>query len=128
MQTKDNPADLINVALEELVRTRCELPGFTTLDAMASTIRAEVNTALFTKVAGRLGPADRSRLGRLLLVDPITRRSEFDRVKDTAKPPRSVNSRLALTTCDNLTIWGRQRYGSPMSRRARSHTSPVRRR
>lgn len=85
VQTKDNPADLINVALEELVRTRCELPGFTTLDAMASTIRAEVNTALFTKVAGRLGPADRSRLGRLLLVDPITRRSEFDRVKDTAK-------------------------------------------
>lgn len=44
VQTKDNPADLINVALEELVRARCELPGYTTLDAMASTIRAEVNT------------------------------------------------------------------------------------
>ncbi|GAA1328509.1 DUF4158 domain-containing protein [Pseudonocardia xinjiangensis] len=29
--TKDNPADLINVALEELVRARCELPGFSTL-------------------------------------------------------------------------------------------------
>jgi hypothetical protein len=29
VQTKDNPADLINVALEELVRASCELPGYT---------------------------------------------------------------------------------------------------
>lgn len=27
VQTKDNPADLINVALEELIRARCELPA-----------------------------------------------------------------------------------------------------
>ncbi|MDT2010222.1 DUF4158 domain-containing protein [Rhodococcus opacus] len=27
VHSKDNPADLINVALEELVRARCELPG-----------------------------------------------------------------------------------------------------
>jgi hypothetical protein len=26
-EAKDNPADLINVALEELIRARCELPG-----------------------------------------------------------------------------------------------------
>lgn len=36
--SKDNPADLINVALEELVRARCELPGYTTLDAMATSM------------------------------------------------------------------------------------------
>ena len=29
-QAKDNPADLINVALEELVRARCEIPGYST--------------------------------------------------------------------------------------------------
>ncbi|WP_433357382.1 hypothetical protein ACQP25_24525 [Microtetraspora malaysiensis] len=28
VQSKDNPADLINVALDELVRQRCELPGY----------------------------------------------------------------------------------------------------
>jgi hypothetical protein len=43
-QSKDDPADLINVALEELIRLRCELPGYTTLDAMAASIRTEVNT------------------------------------------------------------------------------------
>ncbi|WP_435797962.1 DUF4158 domain-containing protein [Streptomyces klenkii] len=30
VQTKDNPADLINVALEKLVKARLELPGYTT--------------------------------------------------------------------------------------------------
>jgi Domain of unknown function (DUF4158) len=84
-QTKDNPADLINVALEELVRQSCELPGYTTLDAMTATIRTEVNTAFYTAVAARIGPPERARLARLLLVDPVTRRSEFDRLKDPAK-------------------------------------------
>ncbi|MFD6938188.1 DUF4158 domain-containing protein [Streptomyces goshikiensis] len=47
VQTKDNPADLINVALEKLVKARLELPGYTTLDEMASAIRTEVNEAFF---------------------------------------------------------------------------------
>ena len=85
VQAKDNPADLINLALEELVRARCELPGYATLDAMTSTIRTEVNNGFYAMVAGRVDTASRVRLARLLLVDPVTRRSEFDRLKDTAK-------------------------------------------
>lgn len=84
-QSKDNPADLINVALDELVRQRCELPGYTTLDAMAAAIRTEVNGGMFTAVAARLDPLQRARFERLLWVDPTTRRSEFDRLKDSAR-------------------------------------------
>lgn len=75
VQSKDNPADLINVALEELVRARCELPGYTTLDAMAASVRAEVNARFFGLVAGRLDRTARARLARLLVVDPVSRRS-----------------------------------------------------
>jgi hypothetical protein len=85
VQAKDNPADLINVALEELVRARCELPGYTTLDAMATAIRTEVNAAFCQAVASRIDMAARARLARLLLANPVTRRSEFDRLKDVAK-------------------------------------------
>ena len=46
-QAKDNPADLINGALEELVRARLELPAYGTLDELAASIRAQVNTAVF---------------------------------------------------------------------------------
>ncbi|MEV1005125.1 Tn3 family transposase [Nonomuraea sp. NPDC050202] len=98
VRSKDNPADLINVALEELVRARCELPGYTTLDAMVAAIRAEVNTGFFQAVAGRLDAAGRARLARLLVVDPVSRRSEFDRLKDVAQAASlgKFKERLAL--------------------------------
>ncbi|MFC5154991.1 DUF4158 domain-containing protein [Streptomyces amakusaensis] len=38
--SKNNPADLINIALEKLVEAGLEIPRFSTLDAMASTVRA----------------------------------------------------------------------------------------
>lgn len=82
---QDNPADLINVALEELVRAECELPGYTTLDEMTKKIRTEVNRGFFTLVSGRVDAGARARLARLLLVDPITRRSEYDGLKDVAQ-------------------------------------------
>lgn len=40
---KNDPADLINVALERLVEGSYELPAFRTLNDMATTIRARVN-------------------------------------------------------------------------------------
>jgi hypothetical protein len=43
-EAKNNPPDLINVALEMLVKASLELPGFSTLDAMTGRIRREVNT------------------------------------------------------------------------------------
>ena len=46
-EVRDHPADLINVAIEELVRQRYELPAFGTLDRLAGHIRSIVNTRLF---------------------------------------------------------------------------------
>jgi len=98
VQAKDNPADLINVALEELVRARCELPGYTTLDVMATAIRTEVNAAFYQAVASRIDMAARARLARLLLANPVTRRSEFDRLKDVAKAASLGNFKAAART------------------------------
>jgi hypothetical protein len=98
VQTKDSPAALINVALEELVRARCELPGYTTLDAMAATIRTEVNAGVFALVSPRprRGPSGPG-LERMLVVDPATRGSEFDRIKTPAQAatPHEVSTRSA---------------------------------
>ncbi len=46
-QVMDNPADLINVAIEELIKERCELPAFSTLDRLVRRIRTLVNYRLF---------------------------------------------------------------------------------
>jgi hypothetical protein len=44
-----------------------------------------VNDGFYRTVTGRLGAVARARLARMLVVDPISRRSEFDRLKDVAK-------------------------------------------
>jgi hypothetical protein len=94
--TKDNPADLINVALEELVRARRELPGFSTLDRMVAAIRTETNTALYAMVAARIDLAAKARLTRLLWLDPTSGRSEFDRLKTPAKAATLGKFKLRL--------------------------------
>ncbi|MGI5157160.1 DUF4158 domain-containing protein [Microbispora sp. CA-102843] len=72
VQSKDNPADLINVALDDLVRRSRGLPGYTTLDAMTASIRTEANGGMSSAVAARPDRMQRARLERLLRVDPAT--------------------------------------------------------
>ena len=64
-----------------------ELPGYTTLDLATKTIRARVNKSFFIAVAGRIDPAFRPGLHQLMVVDPATRRSGFDKLKD---PPKAA--------------------------------------
>ncbi|MGW6215806.1 hypothetical protein [Streptomyces sp. NPDC055109] len=59
--------DLVNVALEELVRAGLELPGFSTLDRMSGTIRTRVEGEICARIAERVGLA-RPRLAGLLVV------------------------------------------------------------
>ncbi|TDC90959.1 DUF4158 domain-containing protein [Nonomuraea deserti] len=91
-KTKDHPADLINVALEELAKNSCEFPAFSTLDDLASQVRAEVNTAIFTLAYGRMGFDDHARMLGMLEVDPATGRSGHDRAKKSA--PRATVTKL----------------------------------
>src|SRR5450755_4892583 len=43
-EVKNDPPDLINVALEMLVKASLELPAFSTVDELASRVRLAVNT------------------------------------------------------------------------------------
>ena len=83
---KNDPADLINIALERLVEGSYELPAFRTLNDMAATIRARVNEEIFAVVAGRLGEAGVARLQRLL-VTGAGGKSEFYQLSRPARRP-----------------------------------------
>ena len=54
VQTMNNPADLINASIEELIRQRFELPGYSHLDRLANHIRFQVNEAWYQMILGRL--------------------------------------------------------------------------
>ena len=80
----NNPPDVINVALEMLVKASLELPAFSTLDEIASRVRLEVNTGMFDRVAGRIGLPDRVGLENLLEVVGPAAKSPFNRLKQPA--------------------------------------------
>ncbi len=81
---KNNPPDLINIALERLVAGCFELPAYSTLDDMAARIRGEVNNEIFAGIAARVGPAGVSRLVALTVVAKVPGKSDFNRLKKTA--------------------------------------------
>ncbi|TGN74290.1 DUF4158 domain-containing protein [Streptomyces griseoluteus] len=68
---KNRPADLINIALEKVVGAGLELSAFSTLDAMTSTVRKEVNASICTGMHDR----NTARTGRPLsgLVSGLSR-------------------------------------------------------
>lgn len=85
VQVMDNPADLINLALETLINENCELPAFSTLDTLVSRVRRIGNARFFRMVAQRLSPSDQARLNSLLEINQPSQASGFNKVKETPK-------------------------------------------
>jgi hypothetical protein len=83
----DNPADLINVAIEKLVRQRFELPAFSGLNRLAGRVRALVNGRLFAGVLERLTAEQRTSLDALLEPLPGERRTAYNDLKELPKRP-----------------------------------------
>lgn len=86
-QVMDNPADLINVAIGELVKQRYELPGFNTLDRLVGRVRTLVNQKLFSLVISRLEDDYIQRLNDLLSSHSVERRSPYNDLKQLPKRP-----------------------------------------
>ena len=84
-QVRNHPPDLINVALERIIEASLELPAYSTLDEMASTIRTEVNEAIFAGIVARMGPEGRQRAQGLLNTAGSDGRSMFNRLKKPAQ-------------------------------------------
>jgi len=81
--TMSDPADLINVAIEHLVKQRFELPAFSTLDRLVSKVRHQVHHHLYAQITQALLPADIGRLEALLGVQ--NGRTAFSRIKVTPR-------------------------------------------
>jgi hypothetical protein len=71
----DNPADLINVVISELIKHHYELPGFYTLDRLVRRVRYLVNQKIFNLVISQLDNEYIQRLDDLLDSHPTVSRS-----------------------------------------------------
>ena len=84
-KSKNHPPDLIDIALEKVREASLELPGFSTLDDLATRIRAEVNAEIFALIVARMGPEGRQRMRALLATAGLDGRSMFNRLKKPAQ-------------------------------------------
>ncbi|WP_432047838.1 hypothetical protein [Streptomyces asiaticus] len=85
--SKNRPADLINIALEKVVEAGLELPGFTTLDALAAKVRTELNASICMGIYDQLSEAHRERLLALLSEKDESGTTKYNRLKRSAKAP-----------------------------------------
>lgn len=86
-ETMSDPADLINVAVEELTKAGIELPAFSTLARLASNLRQQVHEALYARITRALTAAQKGRLDELLTVPAGRQVTGFHLLKKTPGPP-----------------------------------------
>jgi hypothetical protein len=104
-QIKEELADLINVGIEELIRQRFELPGFTTLRPCAQRGRAAVNHEIYQRVAAALGAEGRTQLDHLLIVDQATGHPLWTTIKDDPGKPTLTQLRQLVARLKWLTTY-----------------------
>lgn len=80
-QTMSDPADLINVAIEQLVRHRFELPAYQTLDRLVNHLRHQVHLTLYAQVTEQLTAEQKEMLDGLLVRGEQETRHAFTRLK-----------------------------------------------
>lgn len=65
-RTKDEPSDLINVAIEELIRQNYELPAFSTLVRASNRIRVSVYRSFYRQIHDLISEESRNKINKLL--------------------------------------------------------------
>jgi len=84
--TMSDPADLINLAIETLMRANVELPAFSTLDRIVGHLRQQVHADLYRLITASLSEEQAARLDALLEVPPGESVSAAARLKESPGP------------------------------------------
>jgi len=100
-KTKDATADLINIAIEELIRQRYELPAFSTLTRLTNKIRVDVHRAMYYQIFNNLTEDDRKKIDSLLISDEDSNYTPWNFLKQD--PGRPILTHLKDLT--NLLTW-----------------------
>lgn len=93
---RDDLVDIINVGIEELVRLRYELPGFTTIAKVATKVRAAVNRTYYSRVFCSLTDATKESLESLFVTGNFYTYSNWDSIKKEPKRANVKQSKLLV--------------------------------
>ena len=96
---RTHPADLINGAIETLVREHFELPALSTLRRMASNVQQRIHDQLFEQVAKSLTLAHSAVLDALLEVPSDDQESAFTKL---CRPPGRATTKNLKALAEHL--------------------------
>lgn len=91
--TMSDPADLINVALQEMTREKVDFPAFSALDRLVGYLRSQVHDKLYSKITQHLTVEGKEMLDGMLQVKSDDSLSDFTRLKQSPHVPTLKNIR-----------------------------------
>jgi len=94
--TKDELADLINVAIEELVRKKYELPAFNALVRGARHARSIIYQQYYQQVAATLSTEEKALIDALFVPEPESRFSPWNNLKQEPGSPTLTHLKVWL--------------------------------
>jgi hypothetical protein len=101
--TMSDPADLINIAIDELVKANIDLPAFSTLDRLINHLRQQVHEEIFIQATESLIAPQRAVLDGLLRLTAGERLTGFTRLKQSPGTPTITRIREWSDRLDWLT-------------------------
>jgi TnpA family transposase len=86
-QTMNNPADIINVVIEELIHHHYELPAFNQLNSLVKHTRSLVNRKIFKQIYQQLDANLLKVLDELFIIKPGYSKTGYNNLKRLPKNP-----------------------------------------
>ena len=86
-QTMNNPADIINVVIDALIKDHYELPAFNTINTLVKHVRGLVNRKIFQKIYQQLDAALVKKLDELFLIKSGSGKTGYQALKRLPKNP-----------------------------------------
>ncbi len=86
-KTKDEPLDLVNLAIEELIRNYYELPTFNTLEKAAKRIRLSINRSFYKTIVSSLNEDLKQKIDSLIENEEESRYTKWNTLKEDPSSP-----------------------------------------
>lgn len=100
--TKEDVADIINVAIEEIIRQRLELPAFSTIHRAAKSARGTVNRGFYRKITQVLADEQKKSIDELFSVSSSDNKSTWEFLKNEPGRPSKSHFQDLLNHLENL--------------------------
>lgn len=86
-KTKDEPLDLINIAIEELIRNYYELPFFNSLERAAKRVRVLINRSYYKAISESIDNITREKIDKIIETEEETQYTYWNKLKQDPSNP-----------------------------------------